>query len=47
VTHERPAQLELSYAICSLGDAESPESALARIEAEAGSSAPEFAGEPV
>jgi len=35
VTHERPARLELSYAICSLGDAESPEAALARIEAEA------------
>ena len=39
VTQERPAQLELSYAICSLGDAESPEAALARIEAEARSGA--------
>ena len=47
VTHERPAQLELSYAICSLGDAESPEAALARIETEAGSAAAELAGEPV
>jgi hypothetical protein len=47
VTHERPAQLELSYAICSLGDADSPEAALARIEAEAGSGAAELAGEPV
>lgn len=46
-THERPAQLELSYAICSLGDAESPESALARIEAEAGGAAAELAGESV
>jgi diguanylate cyclase (GGDEF)-like protein len=45
VTQERPAQLELSYAICSLGDAESPEAALARIEAEARSGAVELAGE--
>ena len=45
VTHERPAQLELSYAICSLGDAESPEAALARIESEARSGAVELAGE--
>jgi diguanylate cyclase (GGDEF)-like protein len=45
VTHERPAQLELSYAICSLGDAESPEAALARIEAEARGGAMELAGE--
>jgi GGDEF domain-containing protein len=45
VTQERPAQLELAYAICSLGDAESPEAALARIEAEAGSSAVALAGE--
>jgi diguanylate cyclase (GGDEF)-like protein len=47
VTHERPAQLELSYAICSLGDAVSPEAALTRIEAEAAGAAPELAGEPV
>ena len=45
VTSDRPAQLELSYAICSLGDAESPEAALARIEAEARSGAVELAGE--
>ena len=45
VTQERPARLELSYAICSLGDAESPEAALARIEAEARSGAVELAGE--
>jgi GGDEF domain-containing protein len=45
VTHERPARLELAYAICSLGDAESPEAALARIESEAGSGAVELAGE--
>jgi hypothetical protein len=45
VTHERPAQLEISYAICSLGDAESPETALARIEAEARGGAVELAGE--
>jgi diguanylate cyclase (GGDEF)-like protein len=45
VTAERPTQLELSYAICSLGDAESPEAALARIEAEARSGAVELAGE--
>jgi diguanylate cyclase (GGDEF)-like protein len=44
-THERPARLELAYAICSLGDAESPEAALARIEAEARSGAVELAGE--
>jgi GGDEF domain-containing protein len=47
VTQERPAQLELSYAICSLGDAESPEAALVRIETEAGSGAVELAGEAV
>ena len=47
VTQERPARLDLSYAICSLGDAESPEAALARIEAEARSSAAELAGEAV
>jgi diguanylate cyclase (GGDEF)-like protein len=35
VTHERPAQLEVTYAICSLGDAESPEAALDRVETEA------------
>ena len=35
VTHERPAQLELTYAMCSLGDAESPEAALERVETEA------------
>jgi diguanylate cyclase (GGDEF)-like protein len=45
VTAERPAQLEISYAICSLGDAESPEAALTRIEAEARGSAVELAGE--
>ncbi len=45
VTHERPAQLEVAYAICSLGDAVSPEAALARIEAEAGSSAVALTGE--
>jgi diguanylate cyclase (GGDEF)-like protein len=44
VTQERPARLDLSYAICSLGDAETPEAALARIEAEARSSAVELAG---
>ena len=45
VTQERPARLDLSYAICSLGDAESPEAALNRIEAEARTSAVELAGE--
>jgi diguanylate cyclase (GGDEF)-like protein len=35
VTHERPAQLEMTYAMCSLGDAESPEAALERVETEA------------
>ena len=35
VTHERPAQLELTYAMSSLGDAESPEAALDRVETEA------------
>jgi diguanylate cyclase (GGDEF)-like protein len=35
VTHERPAQLEVTYAMCSLGDAESPEAALDRVETEA------------
>ncbi len=45
VTQERPAQLDIAYAICSLGDAESPEAALSRIEAEAGSSAVTLAGE--
>ena len=44
VTHERPARLELAYAICSLGDAESPEAALTRIETEARSGAVELAG---
>lgn len=33
-THDRPARLELGYAIRSLGEAESPEAALERIEAE-------------
>ena len=47
VTQERPARLDLSYAICSLGDAESPEAALSRIETEARSSAVELAGEAV
>jgi diguanylate cyclase (GGDEF)-like protein len=45
VTHERPARLELAYAICSLGDAESPEAALTRIETEARSGAVELAGD--
>jgi len=45
VTQERPARLDLSYAICSLGDAESPEAALARIESEARSGAADLAGE--
>jgi hypothetical protein len=44
-THERPAQLEIAYAICSLGDAESPEAAMTRIEAEAKSNAVALAGE--
>jgi diguanylate cyclase (GGDEF)-like protein len=44
-TQERPAQLEVAYAICSLGDAESPEAALDRIEAEARTSAVALAGE--
>lgn len=35
VTQERPARLAVAYAICSLGDAESPEAALDRIESEA------------
>ena len=35
MTHERPAQLEVTYAMCSLGDAESPEAALERVENEA------------
>jgi diguanylate cyclase (GGDEF)-like protein len=34
-THERPAQLEVTYAMCSLGDAESPEAALEQVETEA------------
>lgn len=38
-TNERPGRLELAYAICSLGHAESPEAALDRIESEARSSA--------
>jgi diguanylate cyclase (GGDEF)-like protein len=33
-THERPARLELGYAIRSLGEAESPEAAIERIQAE-------------
>jgi diguanylate cyclase (GGDEF)-like protein len=33
-THERPAQLEVTYAMCSLGHAESPEAALDRVETE-------------
>jgi diguanylate cyclase (GGDEF)-like protein len=44
-THERPAQLEIAYAICSLGDAESPEAAMTRIEAEAKTGAVALAGE--
>jgi diguanylate cyclase (GGDEF)-like protein len=47
VTQERPARLDLAYAICSLGDAETPEAALARIETEARSSAVELAEEAV
>ena len=46
VTQERPAVLDLSYAICSLGDAASPEAALDRIEREARGGAPALAGEP-
>ena len=46
VTHERPAQLEVAYAMCSLGDAESPEAALGRIETEARNSTMPVAGEP-
>jgi hypothetical protein len=47
VTQERPATLDLSYAICSLGDAESPEAALERIESEARGDAPAaLTGEP-
>ena len=45
VTHERPAQLEVAYAMCSLGDAESPEAALERIETEARNSTMPVAGE--
>jgi diguanylate cyclase (GGDEF)-like protein len=45
-THERPAQLEVAYAMCSLGDAESPEAALSRIETEARSATMPVAGEP-
>ena len=45
VTQERPATLDLSYAICSLGDAESPEAALERIENEARGGAAALAGE--
>ena len=44
VTQERPARLELAYAISSLGDAESPEAALGRVESEARSSAAALAG---
>jgi diguanylate cyclase (GGDEF)-like protein len=47
VTHERPARLELAYAICSLGDAESPEAALSRIETEARGGTGELAEEAV
>ena len=47
VTHERPARLELAYAICSLGDAESPEEALSRIETEARGGAVELTEEAV
>jgi hypothetical protein len=46
VTQERPATLDLSYAICSLGDAESPEAALDRIETEARGGPVALAGEP-
>jgi diguanylate cyclase (GGDEF)-like protein len=45
VTHERPAQLDIAYAMCSLGDAESPEAALDRIETEARNSTMPVAGE--
>jgi hypothetical protein len=44
VTQERPGRFELAYAICSLGDAGSPEAALERIESEARSSAVAIAG---
>jgi diguanylate cyclase (GGDEF)-like protein len=43
-THERPAQLEVAYAMSSLGDAESPEAALDRIETEARNAAMPVAG---
>jgi diguanylate cyclase (GGDEF)-like protein len=45
VTHERPAELEVAYAMSSLGDAESPEAVLDRIETEARNSAMPVAGE--
>jgi diguanylate cyclase (GGDEF)-like protein len=45
MTDERPAKLELAYAICSLGNAASPEAALERIETEAGSGADALTGE--
>jgi diguanylate cyclase (GGDEF)-like protein len=44
-TQERPAQLDIAYAICSLGDAESPEAALDRMEAEARGAAVPATGE--
>ena len=46
VTHERPAQLEVAYAMCSLGSAESPEAAFDRVETEARTSTMPVAGEP-
>jgi diguanylate cyclase (GGDEF)-like protein len=45
VTRERPAQLDFSYSICSLGSAESPEAALEQIETEARTGAVQIAGE--
>jgi diguanylate cyclase (GGDEF)-like protein len=45
VTRERPAQLDFSYSICSLGGAESPEAALGQIETEARTGAAQIAGE--
>jgi diguanylate cyclase (GGDEF)-like protein len=44
-TQERPTQLDIAYAICSLGDTESPEAALERMEAEARGAAVPAAGE--
>jgi diguanylate cyclase (GGDEF)-like protein len=45
VTQERPTRLDIAYAICSLGDAASPEAALERMEAEARGAAVPVPGE--